>query len=270
MIKALKVGALAVGIAAGFAMAQSAEAGTLNITADTTNFTGGIGGGEFGVSNVSPANSFQTAGSPMKIAAYDFQTFCVEGGADLAGQQPFNWSLSTKVNNTGTSLNAATAYLYTQFWFGNTFTATGKSMLSDGSGIDNSSSSTTHTYTYNYTQGSNRISSANDVQEAIWWFMGQWQAGFGGLSSGAQNLVNIATLQTSSGGAWNSQFGSSGLGSLGAVRILVLTGQDGSAKQDVLVLVPVPLPSSALLGLGLMAGLGAIGIVRRRRSQTLA
>jgi hypothetical protein len=269
MMKTIKAGALAAGIAVCFAMAQAAEAGTLNLTRNTSSvngYTGSVGGGEFGISNVSPANTFQPATSPMKVTGFDFQSFCVESGQGLSGSQPFNWTINTKVNGTGTALNAATAYLYENFYFGNTFTATGKSMLSDGSGLDSGSASTTHTYSYTYTLGSGRTSSADDLQEAIWWLMGQWQNTFSSLTSNARQLVNIATLQTTTGGAWFNQFGANGID---AVRILTLTDQTGAAQQDILALLPVPLPSSALLGLGLMAGLGAVGVYRRRRNQSL-
>jgi len=286
MNKAIRNVALAVGISASFVMAQAAQADTLNLTRNTNNpagtgFTGSVGGGEFGASNVSPANSFQAAFSPMKVSGYDFQTFCIEGGASLSDQQPYNWSIQTAVNGNGTPLNSKVAYLYTVFWFGiNGLTESGKSMLSDGSGLDGTSGTATHTFSYDYTLGTSRMSAATDMQEAIWWLMGQWQNSFSSLTSGAREYVNMAYISTATGGKWDTATGGNGATSLGAVRILTLTDQQNHAQQDVLVLIPtgtpttfnitpVPLPSSALMGLGLMAGIGAIGFIRRRR-QTLS
>jgi hypothetical protein len=280
MTKALRIGALAVGIAASFVMAQAAEAGTLNLTRDPAAYTADIGGGEFGISNVTGGGGFRTATPPMKLPGFDFQSFCVEGGQDLSGSQPFTWTLETAVNGTGTALNSKVAYLYTIFWFGaNGFTETGKSMLADGSGLDGSSASAQHTFNYNYTPGNlpgERTTYAKDLQEAIWWLMGQWQGAFSSLTANAREMVNLATISTSTGGLWNTFLGAN---SIGAVRILSLTSAAGVPQQDILVLLetgtpttfmtPVPLPSSALMGLGLMAGIGAIGFIRRRR-QTLS
>jgi hypothetical protein len=215
----------------------------------------------------------------MKVSGFDFQTFCIEGGASLSDSQPYTWSVSTQVNGNGTALNSKVAYLYTVFWFGiNGLTESGKSMLSDGSGLDSATSTTTHTFSYDYTLGTNRKNAATDMQEAIWWLLGQWQNTFSSLTSGAREYVNMAYISTATGGKWDIATGN-GATSLGAVRILNLVDTLGNPQQDVLVLLPqgtpqtfmtpVPLPSSALMGLGLMAGLGAVGLIRRRR-QTLA
>jgi len=282
MSNTLRIGALALGIAASFVMAQSADAGTLTLTRNTTDangFTGNIGGGEFGI-NITSGSGFATAPAPMKISSYDFQTFCVEGGQDLSGGQPFTYTSGLAVNGTGTPLNSKVAFLYTIFYYGASsfgFNETGQSMLADGSGLDGSSGSAQHFFNYNYTPGVGRKSSAEDLQEAIWFLMGQWQGAFSGLTTQAREMVNLAYISTSTPtGLWFNYLGAN---STGAVRILSLTSTAGVPQQDVLALLetgtpqvfitPVPLPSSALMGLGLMAGLGAVGLVRRRR-QTLA
>lgn len=266
MIKIIKAGALAIGVAACFVMAQAAEAGTLNLTRDTTNFTGGVGGGEFGISNFT-GGTIATANPPMKVTGYDFQSFCMQGASVLNGVQPFTWILSTKVDLVGKDLTAGAAYLYTNFWNGTGFNETGVGFFGTNP------ASTNYTFTYNYTLGSGRTTSADDLQEAIWWYQTEWQNGFqnagefAALSANAKALVDAAAVATSSGGSWFNQFGANGIG---AARILVLFDKNGAPQQDILVLVAVPLPSSALLGLGLMTGLGVVSLVRRRRRNVLA
>lgn len=230
----LSLAAIPVAIA-GFS--SVAEAGTITLHSDQSRYTGNIGGGEFGATAFS---GMDVAFTPAKLTGVSgaqdtvFQTFCVEGGASLPLDTSLNWTLSNSINNSGTPIHAQTAYLFTQFWNG---VLTGPN--------------------YNYTLGSGRTSSANDLQEAIWYFEGFFPGG--SLSSNAQSYVNQANTAVAAGGSW---FGKG----IGDVRVLVLTDSAGNPKQDVLVLLSVPLPPAALLGLGLIAGLGAITVVRRRRS----
>jgi hypothetical protein len=244
VFKSLKVALLSlvvvpVGIAA---FSATAEAGTITLhsTVGNSKYTGSIGGGEFGVTAFSglaiPTSPARITGSNGNPGDTVFQTFCIEGGQTLSFDTSLNFSVSTSVNNSGTPITAQTAYLYTQFWNGN-LNVTG--------------------FNYNYTMGSGRVASADALQVAIWYFEGQFQ---GSITPGsdAEDLINAANTAVASGGVW---FGKG----LGDVRVLVLTDSAGNVQQDVLVLLAVPLPPAALLGLALIGGLGVAGAVRRRR-----
>jgi hypothetical protein len=244
MFKSLRVGVLSlVAVPLGLAaFSATAEAGTITLhsTQGQGQYTGNSGGGEFGVTAFSGA---AVPTSPMVINNVSgltntiFQTFCVEGGVGLPLDTSLTWSLSTKVNNDNSKpLHDQTAYLYTQFWNGSLSNPTYVSSL-----------------------GSGRVSSADDLQQAIWFIEGYWLGSFSSLTSGAQSYVTQANTAVAAGGSW---FGKG----LGDVRVLVLTDSTGTANyQDVLVLLAVPLPPAALLGLALIGGLGVAGAVRRRR-----
>jgi hypothetical protein len=236
----LSLVAVPVGIAG---LSATAEAGTITLHRDDTKYTADIGGGEFGATAFSGAD-IPTA--PMRMNNFSgvtntiFQTFCVEGGTHVSLDQTLNWTLSGNINGNGaTPLHDKTAYLFTQFWNGNLYSGAEGQL------------------------GSTRIANAKDLQEAIWFIEGQWQGTFSTLTAGAQSLYNQATTAVAQGGAW---FGKG----LGDVRVLVLTDSSGAAMQDVLILLSVPLPPAALLGLGLIGGLGVVGLVRRRRQSIVS
>ena len=87
------------------------------------------------------------------------------------------------------------------------------------------------------------------VQEAIWFVENE----ITNVSGIAANIVAMADAAVGIGGEW---FGKG----IGSVRILNLTDANSEAKQDQLVLIP--LPSAGLLGL---AGLVGMGVLLGRR-----
>lgn len=189
------------------------ETGTMFVHRDAgaTGYTGNFGGGEFGIYNFSNLSLLPALGPNVKVNGFDFQTFCIESNTDPLPQDvQLNWTVSSFVNgNTLTPVQPGTAYLYTQFWNG---TLSG----------------------YDYTLGSGREHSADELQEAIWFFQGKWQ---GSLDAEAQAYVDAANAAVA--GSWGN--------TIGDVRALVTT-YGNSATQDVLVRIttapPPPPPPS--------------------------
>jgi hypothetical protein len=242
MFKSLRVGVLSlVAVPVGLAaFSATAEAGSITLHRDTNNYTGNIGGGEFGATAFS---GLAVATSPMRmnnfsgIANTAFQTFCIEGNSStILNDLPMDFAVSGSIvldNGSTQALHEQTAFLFTKFWNGNLYSGAQGNL------------------------GSSRIASATDLQEALWFFEGFFPQA--SLSAGAQSLVSQANTAVASGGEW---FGRG----LGDVRVLNLTNpSNGANLQDVLVLIAVPLPPAALLGLALIGGLGVAGAVRRRR-----
>jgi hypothetical protein len=212
------------------AMAQSLVAGDRIRLYDSYGTTGG---GEFNADIVGTS------------AATDFITFCLETNEYFTpGNQLLVSAISTSASNGGAGggspdlLDARTAYLFTQFTFG-----------------------TLGNYDFGST-GSARVSDANSLQRAIWYL--ENEISYTTLSSDAQGLawVNEANTAVSSG-AWSG---------LGDVRVLNLMRQDSSgnftvrAQDQLYMATPVPEPQTYAM---LLAGLGLMGFIARRRRQDL-
>lgn len=275
-------------LAVSFGLTGVARAGTIQLFDDPATYTGGEG--EFGVN---PAN-FTGLNPPLQafrpvVSGYTtplFTTFCLEksegvnihhqrsvaftGGTALpdvstgmGDQTVYQWALNTAAVGGGAGgavngqdpLDARTAYLYTQFYNG---------LLSN----------------YDYTLGSgtlngagngfipdHRLLSSASLSNAIYFIEDELGASF-----------TLANLDTMDHQAWlwvteaNSKVASGAWTGLGNVRVLNLftIGANGSIDNAQDVLVMVPLPPAAWLGLGLMSAMGAVGIIRRRRRQALA
>jgi hypothetical protein len=262
----LRTAALAALLLAGaLASAGAAEAGTINLTTDTgatTGYTGSytnaggasIAGGEFGVTAYD--GSFASMAANVKVGDNLFQTFSVEADQNVRLILPVNWASSETAHPGGGGavaasdpLSAQTAYLFTQFWNGT---------LSS----------------YHFGTGTDRMTSATQLQRAIWSLEGESLGT--GIASGSQEdlWIQEANSHTSSGGDWFAAYGANGTGD---VHVLTLTTLlSGGALQDVLVFTgagvgttsvsAVPLPSAATMGLALASAIGLIVALRRRRS----
>jgi len=235
-------------LASWAAMGQVAEAGTLTVQRNSA-YQGANGGGEFKVATFKDNGGFDVSvpaqGPGVNIFGGVFQTFCLERNEHLDFQgQDINWEYNTAAINGGVGggnpdpLDSRTAYLYDLFWHG---TLGG----------------------YDYTPGAPRRSSATSLQLAIWYLEDELGA------DAANGVVDIHAAYNSNAQAqaWVAQANANDPGTIGNVRVLNLTRDDqhGLLHQDVLVLTGVPLPSAALLGLGLMSGVGAFEFIRRRR-----
>jgi len=270
-------------------LAQSAQAGDIELLSDPTRYTmaefnspnvGPVDGGEFGVR---ASNFTGLTPPPMGAGVADnganngqgwpgrslFQTFCLElnegvvthnqhnADVEVAGPHAvYQWSLDSQAvgggrfgnggGGPGDPISAQTAYLYSNFW---NATLVG----------------------YNYVFGAGRLASARDLQLAIWYFEDELNSSDGTpnglkpslalLTPGANAFITAANLAVSSG-AWSG---------IANVRVLNLTtfNAQGQIVQVQSVLVLVPLPPAAWLGLGLMTAMGAVGLIRRRKQQAL-
>lgn len=228
-------------LASAFALATTARADTISVARDTTNFSGPHAG-EFEV--LTFGAGFAATGTGVAVSGGLFQTFCLEADTGISTNTSYTYTLGTGATSGGVSggnpdpLDARTAYLFTRFWQG---------ILSS----------------YTYTQGSGRVASATALQLAIWKIEGELvgtlQTAYD-ANSQAQSWVSESDTAVASGGSW------SGVG-LGNVRVINPTTSSGGDVQSLLVLVPIP--PALLMGLSIMAGLGGLGLWRRRNRQAL-
>lgn len=284
----LSRGALA---ALAFAVASfaagAARAGTVQLIYEPSFYSDGAdGGGEFKVTGLTGFPSPVPALGPgVQVTTGGvtgaFQTFCLEYGEHFKPGYTYDFTVGTSANGggfgnspgrpgdltpataAGDPIDARTAYLYTRFLLGDlSWTA------ADGVTVRS----------YDYTLGAGRAASAEQLQRAIWYAEGERTlAQIGGTTSDAYRLFLLADQAVASG-AWT------GLGGIQVMNVFVSApGADGLAgtlRQSQLApgasftpptfeVPAVPLPSAAWSALGLLAGLGTVGAVRRRNRNLL-
>lgn len=242
---------LAVGLAATLAMpvaratmqvTPSAEYGQYSSTFNN----GTIGGGEFRAT-ANPElkaainwNAYSTS-TGDKDSSW-FQTFCIEYGEHFTPGNTYNVTLGPNAMNGGVSsggdpISKATAFLYSQFAAG---ALTG----------------------YNYNYGGSRTASAKNLQMMIWALEGE-----GGYTIASQStssftnpfytfLMNNFSTVTDS---WDDDSG-------GAYGVQVMTLGEPGQYQDMLVMTPVPEPSTVMAGALLLLPFGISAIRRFKAS----
>lgn len=168
-----------------------------------------------------------------------FQTFCMERD-ELPGVSPLSIWVSEEDaagsgygsgthawmggvdTNTGDDLDPRTAYLYYKFATGSLAGYNYTDILADGADADNF----------------RRAHTAAILQQVIWYFEGEVSS----LSDTSSN-INLAAFDSVLGGAtqlanqWIAAATSAAWTNAGPVRVLQLSGQDGSQRQDMLYLV---------------------------------
>lgn len=214
---------------------------------NTFYYGGQDGGGEFRWSTTkSPAGKGDTNTNGLKgpgnLGASQFLTFCVELNEHINWNETVYSFINDRSKNTNITLKNGTAYLYSQFV---------KGALSS--------------YSYSTNASSARTNSANSLQHAIWYFQGQIGLGALDAQADAWRLEAIAAV------------GGTGFETdkIGNVRILNnWTGKSGdqpsgSARQDMIVMIPLPAPVW-MAGLGLFGVIGGTVIRRRSSDASLA
>lgn len=245
---------VAASVLAILACSSVAMAGSLKIAASSTDYKQlTFGGGEFviydysgiQVGTISDAAWWDRNSDGVKN---EFQTFCLERNEFLsspalvdgedkgatAGGYGSGAYAAWDVSGTSSydPISLATAYLYTQFWTG---------QLSS----------------YDYTPGAGRAADAKSLQMAIWCL--EDEIAYFQLDAQSKAWITEAEGKIASGD-WTD---------IGSVRVLNIYIKDAAGniinKQSQLVLVP--LPASAMMGLGLLCALGAYRGIRRRRNR---
>jgi hypothetical protein len=177
-----------------------------------------------------------TAGGP------NFQTFCVETLVTFTPGNVYNAIISNEILPdsqfpSGNPITMGTAWLYSQFAAG---TLSG----------------------YDYTEGSGRIATAGDLQQAIWYLQGDVASLVNG---GADGTAFYTAAQTALGGNINNAAN-------GAYGVVCLNLRDGN-YQDQLMVAPgytvVPEPSAVSFGLLLSLPLGLYKVRAFFRKQTV-
>lgn len=234
-------------LAAAVALGSVASAAPAQLKFVDTDAWGQAGAGDLrggGPFEATPINQGVVDGLGTNgAAAGNYLTFCVELNEHI-GNATYNAAQNTSAIAGGVGggnpdpLDDRTAFLYTAFLKG-----TLASKLVAGS--------------YGtFTVGAGTSGTA--LQEAIWVIENEIGAG-DVTSSLATDIIALADAAVLSTGEW---FGKG----IGNVRILNLTDiNDGSPKQDQLILIPLPMP--VLLGLVGLAGVAFVS--RRKRSNHL-
>lgn len=228
---------LAVAALLGTAVVSS-YAGTVTLDVSAYGDLNGYGGGEFTAFNT----GLNTSGYSSKaLIDGGFETFCMAYNEEFTpgnwGGPNYSFTLGSAVlSNTGAApeaLTAGTAWLYSEFVTGNL------------AGYDYSTGS-----------GSGRATSAEDLQEAIWWL----QSSPGAPAPAVNDPFVTDALNAFGGSATAAMTAANGTNSDG-VSIMVLTNTNGSYAQPQLY-YSVPDAGSTLAFLSL--GLVAVAMLRRR------
>ena len=213
---------------------------------DTANYSDANGGGEFravgnsDLNNIVNWNAYNTGSTYNTAGVGDayFQTFCTETAEYFS---PGNTYPVTSIGNNalydGTGhpvpITLGVAYLYSQFASGGLAT-----------------------YGYDYSYGSGRAASALNLQEAIWYLLGEY-------SDGAQLTGDALTALQHSGIAaadWTAAAN-------GAYGVADMTLDNPGQAQDQLVMA-VPEATTMIAGALLLLPLGAstVKILRNRKT----
>ncbi len=239
----------AIGLLAAPALADfSSPAMPVHLTRVAGYYSGG--GGEFTLTPGLTLDNLVTTGTASDIPGGSWQSFCLEKNEYVTFPGDYYADINTFATLGGVggidgqegpggassdSLDDRTAYLYENFRNGTLLT----------------------TYAY----GGSRSSDAGALQDAMWYIEGEISS----ISGDAVTFYNEAVEATEIGTLYDGS-ATDGLVTwtgLGNVRVLNMWGDTARTqfKQDLMVLVPMP--GAALLG---VIGLAGIGWIKRRIS----
>jgi len=166
-----------------------------------------------------------------------FETFCLEKNEVFQPGSTYYFDINTAAINGGVSggnpdpLSGQTAYLYKQFITGNL-----------GG--------------YNYGTGSGRISSANALQNTIWYLENEITNRYDGLNSSERSLVDQFLADASA-------HAGSDIGNVRVMNIFAQANGTGVAQDQLVMVHAVPAPGAAMLA---FVGLGIVGWAKRKIS----
>lgn len=225
-------------LAAGVMVAAVASFASSAALANPTTVSLGNGFGNLAGEHIASVLSGTGMGS-------SFLTFCIEKNEyfNSYGQTLYVKAINTGAMNGGVSgqtspgfdpISNQTAYLYTQFRNG-----------------------TLSNYDFAST-GAARVADADALQNAFWYLEGE-------LGVQTVTLFNSLSTQTK---AWINEANAAGWTNIGNVRVMNLykDAQFTQISQDQLYMLPVPEPETYAM---MLAGLGLIGFVARRRRRTV-
>ncbi len=214
---------------------------------DQADESGWNHGGPFEVEPIGFGAGVQGLGA-HEAAAGRYMTFCVERNEYLGSGKTYDVTMNDEADAGGFAggnpdpLDARTAFLFTAFI--------------KGTLDDKLAAASLGAFTYGSSSAGG--TSGNALQDVIWAIENE----IGSVAAGlATDLMTLADAAVDDGGAgeWYNKWGLDGIGH---VRVLNMKLGD-IKKQDVLILIPLPLPVT----MGLIGLLG-VGITsyRRRRS----
>jgi hypothetical protein len=223
-----------VGAAALAAAPASWAAMTVSLQQNTSQYSAG-NGGEFRATGsvISDANPTLAGYSALTSGSGYFQTFCIEYNEEFTPGVSYDVTISDRAMYgsqppLGDPISIGTAYLYSQFAAG---TLAG----------------------YDYTYGSSRVTTAGDLQKAIWWLEGEANGVKNSFVLDAESALSLndTTIRYDASGAYN---------------VVVLNLGTPGNVQDQLFIVPVPEPATVIAGLLLLIPLGTstVRILRKR------
>ncbi len=213
---------------------------SVTLNQDTGNYSYG-NGGEFqavGDAGLNSVVNWSAYASSTAVKDDYFQTFCTEQleyfnpGSSYSVSSIGNNALYNAGGPPGVPITLGVAYLYSQFASG---------------GL------AAYGYVYNY--GANRVASAGNLQEAIWYLLGE-------LGDNAQ-LTGTALLALQNSGIAEANWTAAANGAFG-VQDMVLS-QPGQAQDQLVITVPEPTTMIAAALLLLPFGASTLRILRRNR-----
>lgn len=219
----------AVAVAAAGSLAANADSVTL--LKNTSQFSDSSGGGEFAASFSAPSpidTSDYVAGKTTGLTGYsgDVQVFSAEVATTFTAGTAYSYTIgSTTTGDPVTTLTKGAAYLYYLFATG---TLTG----------------------YNYTTGSGRTASALLLQQALWYLQGNQTSGNPAVTTSNNAFYAMAINKFGAGTPLNGAGAYAFANGAYGVEFLQLSTGSGYPKENQFICVPDGGSTMVMLGMG--------------------